>query len=195
MTAHDTERTGAAIRKLRLAKGRTLVELSAETGIPVSTLSRVELGQNALKYDKLMWICRALDVDLQGLVVREADTATVASGRRSVVRLADKGSIRVGPHAASLVGEELLDRSLTPLLLDVEVTTLAEHGPFIFFENEACLSVQVGAVTLHSQLYKPLELAVGDTVYFDGRAGHAVLAAPDHRACVLLVIAGDWRPA
>ena len=194
MKAHDTERTGAAIRKLRLAKDLTLAELSTDTGIPVSTLSRVELGQNALKYDKLMRICRALDVDLQGLVVREAETATIASGRRSVARAADKGSMRVGPHAAKLVGEDLLDRSLTPLVLDVEVTTLAEHGPFIFFENEACLTVQVGAVTLHSQLYRPLELAAGDTVYFDGRAGHALLAAPGQRVRVLLVVAGDWRP-
>ncbi|HEX3918961.1 MAG TPA: XRE family transcriptional regulator [Caulobacteraceae bacterium] len=191
----DTERTGAAIRKLRLAKGRTLAELSLETGIPLSTLSRVELGQNALKYENLMRICRALDVDLQGLVAREAETASLASGRRSVIRAGEGGALRVGPHAARLGAAELADRSLTPLTLEVVVTSLAEHGPLVSFSAEAHLTVLSGKVVLHNQFYTPLELAAGDGVYFDGRAGHALVTADPAGARVLLVVAGEWPGA
>jgi transcriptional regulator with XRE-family HTH domain len=188
------ERTGAAIRKLRLAKSLTLAELAAETGIPLSTLSRVELGQNALKFDKLMRICRALEVDLQRLVAREAEASAVATGRRAVTRSGEGETMRLGPHAARLGAAELTERGLTPLLLDVDVTSLEAHGPWLTLEAEAHLTVLAGAVTLHSQFYAPLTLAAGDAVYFDGRAGHALVAAGEGAARALLVVAGDWRP-
>src|SRR5665213_534824 len=86
MRAQSSDKIGLAIRSLRLAKGWTLAELSDECGVPLSTLSRVELGQTALNSDKLVRLCRALDVDLNGLVAREAENAFVASGRRSVTQ-------------------------------------------------------------------------------------------------------------
>jgi hypothetical protein len=46
---------------------------------------------------------------------------------------------------------------------------------------------------MHSQFYAPLELAAGDAVYVDGRAGHAFVA-PGGPAHVLLVVAGNWAP-
>src|ERR1700744_2691683 len=92
-----SDKTGAAIRKLRLAGGWSLATLSDESGIPISTLSRVELGQNALNYDKLVRLCRALEVDLEGLMAREAEGASAPSGRRSVTRAGDGGPVRVGP--------------------------------------------------------------------------------------------------
>jgi transcriptional regulator with XRE-family HTH domain len=192
MDAH--ERTGAAIRKLRLAKRLTLAGLSAETGIPLSTLSRVELGQNALKYDKLMRICRALDVDLQGLVAREAETASIASGRRAIVRAGEGPLASIGPYAGRLGAADLLNRALTPAVIDVTATTLDGHGPFVLLQGEAYLHVLKGTIILHSQFYAPLTLAAGDALYFDGRTGHAMLAAGRGPAQVLLVAAGDWRP-
>ena len=73
MRSKLSDKTGAAIRKLRLARGWSLATLSEESGVPISTLSRVELGQNALNYDKLVRLCRALEVDLEGLMTREAE--------------------------------------------------------------------------------------------------------------------------
>ena len=37
----------------KLVRGWNLATLSAESGVPISTISRVELGQNALNYEKL----------------------------------------------------------------------------------------------------------------------------------------------
>jgi transcriptional regulator with XRE-family HTH domain len=189
------ERTGAAIRKLRLAKGLTLAELAGETGIPLSTLSRVELGQNALKYDKLMRICRALEVDLEGLVAREAESPSIATGRRAVSRKGEGGAARLGPHAALVSAAELTGRSLTPLLVDVAATSLEAHGPPFVLEGEAWLTVLSGEVVLHGPFYAPLALSAGDAVYFDGRAGHALVAAGAVPAKALLVVAGDWAAA
>ena len=66
---------GLAVRKLRLAKGLTLAELSERSGVPLSSLSKLELGQVSLTYDKLMRLCRALEVDLEHVIRHEAEAA------------------------------------------------------------------------------------------------------------------------
>ena len=186
-----SERTGAAIRKLRLARGWTLADLSAESGVPLSTLSRVELGQNALNYDKLMRLCQALEVDVGGLMARQADSATIASGRRAVVRAGDGEPATIGPHSGRRAGADLLDKGFTPTILDVTTTSLSEYGAMSVLDGEAYVLVLAGKVVMHSQLYAPLQLGPGDGVYFDGRAPHALLAADPAGGRILLVLTGD----
>jgi transcriptional regulator with XRE-family HTH domain len=185
-----SERTGAAIRKLRLARGWNLATLSAQSGVPISTISRVELGQNALNYEKLMRLCRALEVDLEGLVTREAETAPVASGRRSVVRSGEGPPTRAGGNTGRRAAADLLSKSLSPMVLDVTASTLDSHGPLAVHDGEAYAYVISGEVEFHSHLYAPLRLASGDGVYFDAAAGYALIA-PQTPAKVLLVAAGE----
>jgi transcriptional regulator with XRE-family HTH domain len=190
MRARMSERTGAAIRRLRLAKGWTLATLSEETAIPLSTLSRVELGQNALNYDKLVRLCRALDVDLESLVTREAEASVPPSGRRSVTRAGVGASVRLGHAAGLAAAADLLAKGFSPTILDVTAKDLAAHGPMAAHPGEAYALALSGPVELHSRHYAPLSLAVGDAVYFDAAAGYA-LVAPQGRAKVLLVAQGE----
>lgn len=190
MKSHTSESTGGAIRKLRLAKGLTLAELSVQSGIPLSTLSRVELGQNALNADKLVRLCRALDVDLQGLVTRQADSAIVASGRRALVRAGTGQSVRLGGNTGRRAADDLLAKNFSPLVIEVTARDLDSHGPLAVLDGEVYLMVLAGEVVLHSHLYAPLPMRAGDAVYFDGAAGHALIA-PGTPAKVLLVAAGE----
>lgn len=185
-----SEETGGAIRKLRLARGWTLAELSGQSGVPISTLSRVELGQNALNYDKLMRLCRALDVDLEAFVTREAAVAPVASGRRSVVRAGDGPPTRVGGNTGRRAAADLLAKSLSPIIVDVTARSLEAHGPMTSHAGEAYVLVLEGEIEAHSHLYAPLRLGAGDGVYFDASGGYA-LVAPGQPARVLIVVSGE----
>lgn len=85
---------GAHIRQLRRARRWTLKVLSEASGIPLSTLSKVETGLVSLNFGKLLKVCAALDIDVMQLVAPNeaaaaASTATgqVVTGRRSVTRL------------------------------------------------------------------------------------------------------------
>ena len=193
MRTRLSSEVGPAVRKIRLSKGMTLGQLSLRSGIPVSTLSKLELAQVALTYDKLLRLCRALEVDLEKTVWAKADEAPAASGRRSVFRAgAGAGQTQdVFGQRGQLVGAELLSRSLSPAFLDIEAADLEAHGPLRRLGGEAFLLVLAGAVLLHSEVYAPLELAEGDAVYFDGRLGHALIAGKTGPARVLLVAAGD----
>ncbi|MFZ5721174.1 MAG: helix-turn-helix domain-containing protein [Pseudomonadota bacterium] len=185
-----SDRTGAAIRKLRLSRGWSLAALSEHTGVPISTLSRVELGQNALNYEKLMRLCRAFEIDLEGLVTREAETGPAASGRRSIVRAGEGPPTRVGGNTGRRAAADLVSKGLSPILIDVTAHDLAAHGPLTGHPGEAYLLVIAGEVEFHSHLYAPLEMSQGDAVYFDASAGYA-LTTPRPPARVVLVASGE----
>lgn len=164
-------------------------DLSEKSGIPISTLSRLELGQSGLNYEKTVRLCRALDIEAEDLLEREAPAPPPISGRRSVVRAGDGPLVRIGRNSGRLAAADLRMRGLTPVLLDVTAAQPG-HGARARHEGEAYLLVLDGAIELHSELYAPLPLAAGDGVYFDATSGYE-LVAPHGAARVLLVAAGD----
>jgi transcriptional regulator with XRE-family HTH domain len=190
MRSRLSDKLGPALRKLRLARGWSLAQLSEESGVPISTLSRVELGQNALNYDKLVRLCRALEVDLEGLMTREAEGTAAPSGRRSVTKARDGGPVRIGPAAGRAAAADLLSKSFSPVVVEVTAQTIEAHGPTVVHPGEAYVLVLKGAVEFRSHLYAPLALAQGDGVYFDAAAGY-VLLAPSGPAQVLLIVSGE----
>ena len=190
MRSRLSDKLGPALRKLRLARSWSLAQLSEASGVPISTLSRVELGQNALNYDKLVRLCRALEVDLEGLMTREAEGAAALSGRRSVTKAGAGGPLRVGPAAGHAAADDLLAKSFSPVVLEVTAQTADAHGPPAVQPGEAYVLVLEGAVEFRSHLYAPLALAKGDAVYFDAASGYLLLA-PGGPARVLLVATGE----
>ncbi|TIC80161.1 helix-turn-helix transcriptional regulator [Nocardioides sp. GY 10127] len=62
------EQVGPRLRQLRLEREATLADLSAETGISVSTLSRLESGQRKPTLELLLPLARAHRVALDELV-------------------------------------------------------------------------------------------------------------------------------
>lgn len=190
MRSRMSDRTGAAIRKLRLARGWNLATLSAESGVPISTISRVELGQNALNYEKLMRLCRALQVDLEGLVTREAEASHGGAGRRAVLRAGDGLPTRIGGNTGRRAASELKAKNFSPIVVDVTASSLGAHGPLTSHDGEAYVLVLDGELEFHSRLYAPLRLSTGDAVYFDAGSGYA-LVAPGRPARALVVAAGE----
>ena len=64
-TRHPT--LGSLLHALRLRKGWTLKEMSERTGIPVSTLSKVEHDRLTLSYDKLVQLSQRLSIRISEL--------------------------------------------------------------------------------------------------------------------------------
>ncbi|WGM40670.1 XRE family transcriptional regulator [Caulobacter sp. NIBR1757] len=187
-----------AIRKLRVARGWTLAQLGEKAGVPLSTLSKVELGQTSLSYENLLRICRGLEIDMERLIGAEADseaggasTRPDAIGRRAVSRAGDGDPIRLPSGEGRLLGGELIRKAFTPMVIEVTCDDLGAHGGFHRDEGEAYLMVLDGALAVHSEHYAPLKLKVGDSVYFDARAGYALIRDGGAPCRALMVLAGD----
>ena len=69
---------GLFLREFRTEKGLTLAEVSERTGIPVSTLSKVETGKMSLSYEKLVRLSHGLDIDIARLFAAPVSPSVAA---------------------------------------------------------------------------------------------------------------------
>ena len=192
MKSRLTQQAGVAVRKLRVAKGWTLQELSGTSGVPLSTLSKLELGQSSLTYDKILRICAALDIDPGLSILQQASATPAPSARRVVVRKGEGESFSYGEHAAKVGGQDLLSKSFTPITL----TLHASDGRRQTLPGEVYLLVLSGTALLHTDIYAPLKRNGGDAIFFDGSTEHRLHAASHDPCTVLMIVSGDegfWR--
>ena len=157
MKSRLTQQAGVAVRKLRLAKGWTLQELSEKSGVPLSTLSKLELGQSSLTYDKILRICSALEID-PGLSLLQNSPPPPPSARRAVIRVGEGDPVDFGDHVARVGAQDLLSKHFTPML----ITLRDGDGRRQTLPGEVYLHVMTGCALLHTDVYAPVNLNAGD---------------------------------
>lgn len=173
------------------AQGLSLRALSARAGLPYSTLSKLENGKMALTYDKLIRLAQALNVDLKDIIAAEDEvSAPIAVGRRSVNRAGEEPEAQSDCHAHHYPAAELLGKMMIPIIIDVRARSVEELGGLVRHAGEEYLYVLCGEMELHSDLYAPLPLGRGDSVYFDSGMAHAYVRTGPEKCTVLSVCAG-----
>jgi transcriptional regulator with XRE-family HTH domain len=175
---------GARIRALRQAKGLTLAQVRARTGLAISTLSKLENGSISMSYDKLLLLSKGLDVDVGSLIDPKPQTPRtpgLTSGRRVVQRAGEGQAVETRSYRQTYLATEILSKKMTPIFVEIRARTLeefvAEFGGLIRHPGEEFTYVIEGEVEFHSELYAPMRLRAGDSVYFDSEMGHAYLKA------------------
>lgn len=194
MRSRLTQQAGVAVRKLRLTKGWTLQQLSEKSGVPLSTLSKLELGQASLTYDKILRICRALDVDPGLSILQQASVTPAPSARRAVIRAGEGEEVSFGAHVAKVGAQDLLSKSFTPMLLTLQPAKEAQARQTQ--PGEVYIHVLKGVAVLMTDIYAPLKLSAGDAIFFDGGVEHVLHAASDEPCTALMIVSGDegfWR--
>jgi transcriptional regulator with XRE-family HTH domain len=180
-----------ALRNARIAQGLSLRALSARVAMPYSTLSKLENGKMAMTYDKLIKLAQGLGIDLQELVAEAQQTATPpAVGRRSVSRAGQEPGADSERHSHYYPASDLLGKMMIPIIIDVRARSVEELGGLVRHSGEEYLYVISGGMELHSDLYAPLMLGAGDSVYFDSAMAHAYIRTSSERCIVLSVCAG-----
>lgn len=191
--AAPAHRPGETIRALRKRIGLTLSDVSGRTGLAVSTLSKLEQGHISLSYDKLMAISKGLDVDIAQLLdaTPHPSAAPGWGGRRVVHRSGEGQLVETQSYRQLYLATELLSKRLTPIMVELRARTMqdfrAEFGDFIRHPGEEFTLVLEGEVEFHTELYAPLRLERGDSIYFDSEMGHAYLKGSDAPCWVLAV--------
>ena len=181
-----------AIRDVRLAQGLSLRALSARAGLPYSTLSKLENGKMALTYDKLIRLAQALNVDLKDILAHPAERAApVALGRRSVTRAGEGLDADSEKHVHHYPAADLLGKMMIPIVIDVQARSLEDLGGLVRHGGEEYLYVLSGSMELHSDVYAPLTLGPGDSVYFDSGMAHGYVRTSEEPCTVLAVCAGQ----
>jgi transcriptional regulator with XRE-family HTH domain len=191
-SASDVPAPSRAIRDVRLAQGLSLRALSARAGLPYSTLSKLENGKMALTYDKLIRLAQALNVDLKDILASpEEPVAPIAVGRRSVTRAGEALDAESEKHVHHYPAADLLGKMMIPIIIDVQARSVDDLGGLVRHGGEEYLYVLRGSMELHSDLYAPLPLGPGDSVYFDSGMAHGYVRTSEEPCSVLAVCAGQ----
>lgn len=189
----STAKPGAALQVIRAQKGLTLSDLSVRTGLPVSTLSKIENDKMSLTYDKLARISTALEIDIAQLFSPQAASGapgSIYSGRRSITRAGEGESIQTDSYSYLYPAADLLKKRFVPIVGELFAHSIAEFGDMISHPGEEYTLVLEGAVEFHTDLYAPVLLHKGDSIYFDSGMGHAYIAAVPEPCRIMVVCSG-----
>ena len=202
---------GAVMRRLRDKFGWTLKEMSRHSGIPVSTLSKVEHDRLTLSYDKLQQVSQRLKVPMSDLFADAAESREPRiTGRRSIGRIEDSVRITTPNYDYFYLNTELRRKRMIPIITHIRAKSLEEFGDLVRHEGEEIVYVIKGRVEVHTEFYDPVVIDEGELIYIDSSMGHAYLVAEgceeavtlgvcsaedEHLARDLMSLLGEGAPA
>jgi transcriptional regulator with XRE-family HTH domain len=186
---------GESLRRIRKERGMTLIEAGEKSGMPMSTISKIENNKMSLSYDKLLRICNALEIDISelfsGAQAAGKPAAPVSSGRRSINRRGTGYAIDTPNYSHLYPAADLLNKRSVPIIAEIHARSLAEFGELIRHPGEEFAIVLEGTVDLYTDLYAPARLETGDSIYFDSGMAHAYIAVGEATCRVLSVCTSD----
>jgi transcriptional regulator with XRE-family HTH domain len=178
---------GGLLRSLRARKGWTLKQMSEHSGIPLSTLSKVEHDRLTLTYDKLLQLSQRLNLRMSELFAEQEEAPeTAVTARRSIGRIDDAIRVTTPNYDYYYLCPELRRKRMIPVLTRVRAKTIAEFGELVRHSGEEYIHVLEGRMEVHTEFYDPIVLEAGESVYIDSNMGHAYIVAEGCEEAVLL---------
>lgn len=193
--ASPVAKPGRVLKALRRQRGWTLAEVGRRTGLPTSTVSKIENDKMSLTFDKLSRLSSGLQVDISTLFNGGAgeDGLQGATGRRGITRAGEGKAIETKNYSHLYPAWDLLNKRIIPIVAELHARSLEEFGELIRHPGEEYAFVLEGEVELHTSLYAPVRLKAGDSIYFDSGMGHAYIAASEGRCRVLSICSAPER--
>lgn len=181
---------GKTLRDLRARFGWTLKEMSEKSGIPLSTLSKVEHDRLTLSYDKLQQLSLRLKIPMTALFAEAASQREprIVTGRRSLGRLESAVRVTTPNYDYFYLNTELRRKRMIPIITRIRATTLEEFGELVRHEGEEVVYVITGRIIVHTEFYDPVVVDEGEAIYIDSSMGHAYLVAPGCEEAVTFAV-------
>ena len=169
---------GKLLRALRSHNGWTLREMSDRSGIPVSTLSKVEHDRLTLTYDKLQQLSQRLGIRMSELFAETSEEAEVAvTARRSIGRLDKAIQVTTPNYDYHFLCPELRRKRMIPLITNIRAKTVEQFGELVRHSGEEYIYVLDGRIEIHTEFYDPVVLEKDESIYIDSQMGHAYVVA------------------
>jgi transcriptional regulator with XRE-family HTH domain len=169
---------GALLRGLRSREGWTLKEMSAKSGIPVSTLSKIEHDRLTLSYDKLQQLAKRLGLRMSELFAEEGDDGVQpVTARRSISDARHAVRVETPNYDYFYLCTELRRKRMIPCVTKIRARSAEQFGDLVHHAGEEFIFVLSGSIVVQTEFYDPVTLGQGEAIYLDSSMGHAYLAA------------------
>ncbi|SEK13931.1 helix-turn-helix domain-containing protein [Paraburkholderia diazotrophica] len=187
-TEIDHKVVGSRMREARKARGLTLMQLSAQSGVGLTTISKAERGEIALTYDKFAALARALSLDLdeifgfpqQAGMPPKAVSFTPSGGQM----IYQTPNVECGMLANDLTGKRMI-----PMRGHVRARAMSDFTDYVRHSGEEFVFLLEGLLELRFEDGRSFILKPGDSLYFDSSLGHVYLSIGENDADVLVCCA------
>lgn len=178
------ESVGARVRQIRKSRKLTLEQLSGLTGIPVSSLSRIENTRLGLTVEKVRTLAKALEVAPETLLAiadepapvrRTPPSPMVKPGSVSIDRARGREVDRFGDAAVHYMFDRNEPRALDCLYFQLQPISVWD-SEFVRHPGEKVLYLVAGEIVAYIQDRPPVILETGDSLHMDGSVWHSVVA-------------------
>ena len=154
--------------------------MSAKSGIPVSTLSKIEHDRLTLTYDKLQSLARRLGLRMSDLFAETSDEQVQpVTARRSLGDVSTSVRVETPNYDYYYLCTELRRKRMIPVITKIRARSAEQFGDLVRHSGEEFLYVLSGKVEVQTEFYDPVTLGPGQALYIDSSMGHAYLAAKD----------------
>lgn len=194
-------RVGAAVRAKRTASGLSLAELADRIGVALSTMSKIENGKISTSFERLDSISHALDADLTEFIGSNGEVASLqrqngpAYGmRRSITHPSDGKMVDAGTYLEWFLATDMLHKRFQPVIAEILLQDIADYGPFTQHSGEEFNYVLEGEVEFHTEIYAPVRLRAGSSIYFDAEMKHAHIRVGDGPCRLLGILCPRAEP-
>ena len=176
---------GERVRAIRRARNWTLEEAARRAGLARSTLSKIENEQMSPTFDAVQKLARGLDIDVPQLF-QQAPVDKI-SGRRAITRRGEGRGHPTTTYEHEMLAPEISRKRMLPYKATIRARDFAEFEDWVRHEGEEFMLVLSGAVRLYTEFYEPVEMAIGDSAYYDASMGHCVVSISQADAAILWV--------
>ena len=184
----DRALVGARLRAYRKQQGLTLKRLSERCGVALSTLSKMELGQAAVSYDKLAAVARTLNIDLPQLFSPGKADDDMTQPTVVCTRITDTAGYGTGNYEYHPLAGDFPGRNMSPLYARIVARDIGEFDDFIRHPGQEFTLVLSGRIRILFENGEQIRLKERETAYFNSAIGHIYLAEGEADAEVIAVM-------
>ena len=176
---------GRRIKALRESKGLTLAQVSATSGLPAATLSRIENSKMSPTFTVLARVMIGLDVDWIDLM-----GSTGVKPGAPLLSYADVAqAVPAGMRGLKVALLHQADNAHSmPMIAEIDAHSVEEVGGLLGHEGEEFCYVLDGSIALHIAGRRTHVLKRGASALFDSRLPHAYVAHGSGPARILMVV-------
>ncbi len=178
---------GARLKEIRTEFGLTLEDASKRTGLARSTLSKIENEQISPTFQALQKLAAGLQIDIPQLF--KPPKKMVASGRRDITVASGGKAHPTTTYEHELLATQLSNKKMMPFKSRIRARSFSDFPDWVRHDGEEFLLVLEGEICLFTEFYEPVEMAVGDSVYYDATMGHMITSTSEEDALILWVTA------
>lgn len=183
----DPPTLGKVMRGIRSRNGWTLKQMSEKSGIPVSTLSKVEHDRLTLSYDKLQQVSQRLNIRMSDFFAEEEENAAPkVMGRRSIGTMDNAVRVKTENYDYHYLCTDMRQKRMIPIITRIRAHSAKEFGDLVRHHGEEFIYVLEGSIEVHSEFYDPVTLLKGQGIYLDSSMGHAYVTAEGCEEAVVL---------